>query len=92
MANLEEMREFQKHWAAYCAGERELTLLKTRPPIDLESLTDADRRLPMTGMPERRASRRARACAETSLRTPEGPETSTRVVGRSRWQSSQTLT
>lgn len=52
MANLEEMREFQKHWAAYCAGERELTLLKTRPPIDLESLTDADRRLPMTGMPE----------------------------------------
>ncbi|OUP06477.1 hypothetical protein [Collinsella sp. An2] len=47
MANLEEMREFQKHWAAYRAGERELSLLKTRLPVNVAALTDEDLHLPM---------------------------------------------
>lgn len=51
MANLEEMREFQKHWDAYRDDAHALELLCTRLPVDLDGLTPKDASKPLSEMP-----------------------------------------
>ncbi len=43
MADLNEMREFHRHWTAYRDDERALARLCTRAPVDLTALTPEER-------------------------------------------------
>ena len=52
MANLDDMREFQQHWHAYRDEERRLADLCARVPLDISSLTVAERVRDLFDAPE----------------------------------------
>lgn len=52
MANLEEMREFTRHWRAFCAEDEHLSNLCGRVPVDTAKLTESDRGHDLFSAPE----------------------------------------
>lgn len=52
MANLEEMREFTRHWRAFCAEDEHLSNLCGRVPVDTSKLTESDRGHDLFSVPE----------------------------------------
>lgn len=52
MANLEEMREFTRHWRAFCTEDEHLSNLCGRVPVDTAKLTESDRGYDLFSAPE----------------------------------------
>ncbi len=52
MANLEEMREFTRHWRAFCAENEHLSKLCVRVPVDTSNLAESDRGHDLFSAPE----------------------------------------
>ena len=52
MANLEEMREFTRHWRAFCADDEHLSNLCGGVPVDTAKLSESDRGHDLFSAPE----------------------------------------